>query len=136
MGDFFRLTSKLRRGTEKFDCVILDAPFFSSGTGSTIHTQQDTARLVNKVRPLVKDGGCLVTINNSLFLSGRDYLDSMENLGRDGCLDVEEIIPVPEDITGLPQTIVRDPPVSPAPFNHPTKIAILRVKNKNRVAPA
>jgi 23S rRNA (cytosine1962-C5)-methyltransferase len=135
VGDFFRLASKLRRGTEKFDCVVLDAPFFSSGARSTIITQQDTARLINKVRPLVREGGCLVTINNSLFLSGRDYLDSLDNLGRDGCLEVEEIIPVPEDITGMPQTIVRESPVNPAPFNHPTKIAILRVKNKNRVAP-
>ncbi len=135
VGDFFRLTSHLRRGGDQFDCVILDAPFFSSGTGATIHTQQDTSRLVNKVRPLVKDGGFLVTINNAIFLSGRDYLGSLQNLARDGCLDLEEIIPVPEDVTGFLHTVFRRPPADPTPFNHPTKIAILRVKIKNRDVP-
>jgi 23S rRNA (cytosine1962-C5)-methyltransferase len=48
---------------------------------------------------------------------------------------LEEIIPVPEDVTGFPQTIFRRPPSDPTPFNHPTKIAILRVKNKNRDVP-
>ncbi len=135
IGDFFRLTSHLRRTGEKFDCVILDAPFFSTGTGAAIHTQQDTTRLVNKVRPLVKDGGFLVSINNALFLSGMDYLGSLQSLTRDGCLDLVETIPVPEDVTGYPQTIGRTPPADPTPFNHPTKIAILRVKNKNRDVP-
>jgi len=135
VGDFFRLTSRLRRAGAKFDCVILDAPFFTSGTGATIHTQQDTSRLVNKVRPLVRDGGFLVAINNALFLSGQEYLAAIEELGQDGCLEISEILSVPEDVTGFPQTIFRRPPSDPTPFNHPTKIAILRVKNKNRDVP-
>jgi 23S rRNA (cytosine1962-C5)-methyltransferase len=133
-GDFFRLTSHLRRAGEKFDCVILDAPFFSSGTGAAIHTQQDTSRLINKVRPLVKNGGFLVAINNALFLSGQEYLAAIEELGQDGCLEISEILSVPEDVTGFPQTHIRRPPSDPTPFNHPTKIAILRVKNKNRMS--
>jgi 23S rRNA (cytosine1962-C5)-methyltransferase len=135
VGDFFRQTGRLRREGAQFDCVILDAPYFSTGGGTAIHTQQDTARLINKVRPLVRDGGYLIAINNSLFLSGKEYLDKLTELGRDGCVHIEEIIPVPEDVTGYPQTIVRRPPVDPSPFNHPTKIVVLQVKKKNRVAP-
>jgi 23S rRNA (cytosine1962-C5)-methyltransferase len=37
---------------------------------------------------------------------------------------------VPADITGYPETIVSNPPVDPAPFNHPTKIAVLPVHRK------
>ncbi len=135
MGDFFRLTGRLRREGTKFDCVILDAPFFSLEAGSTINLQQDTARLINKLRPLVNDGGYLIAINNSLFLSGRDYMDALEKLGSEGCLDVVEMIPIPEEITGTPQTIIRKPPTDPAPFNHPTKIVVLRVKDKKPGCP-
>jgi 23S rRNA (cytosine1962-C5)-methyltransferase len=131
-GEFFRVTSSLRREGAQFDCVILDAPFFSATTGSVLHTQQDTARLINKVRPLVKDGGWLVAVNNALFLSGKDYLRIIEDLAVDGCLELDGIIPIPEDVTGYPQTILRRPPVDPAPFNHPTKIAILRVRKKKK----
>jgi 23S rRNA (cytosine1962-C5)-methyltransferase len=135
VGDFFRLTGRMRKEGIKFDCVILDAPLFSTGRSASIDTAQDTARLINKVRPLVKDEGTILCINNSLFLSGKEYLDTINKLSADGCIELEEIIPVPEDITGFPQTILRKPPVDPAPFNHPTKITLLRVKNKNRVAP-
>jgi len=52
-----------------------------------------------------------------------------------GYLQLEEIIPVPLDVTGYPETI-HDPnyPVDPAPFNHPTKIAILRVQRKDQAS--
>ena len=136
IGDFFRVIGRLRKEEAKFDCVILDAPFFSSSSGSSLNIQKDAFRLVNKVRPLVKGGGYLVSINNSLYLSGEEYMQSLEKLGEDGCLELAEILPIPEDVTGYPQTIIRRPPLDPAPFNHPTKIAVLKVrKKKNRVAP-
>jgi 23S rRNA (cytosine1962-C5)-methyltransferase len=47
-------------------------------------------------------------------------------------LSLEEIIPVPPDVTGYPDTIVDAPPVDPTPFNHPTKIAILKVFRKDQ----
>ena len=43
---------------------------------------------------------------------------------------VEEIIPVPDDFTGYPATRVGAFVTDPAPFNHPTKIAVLRVRRK------
>jgi 23S rRNA (cytosine1962-C5)-methyltransferase len=82
------------------------------------------------VRPLIADGGYLVAINNALFLSGANYLGELEALCADGYLRIEELIPVPEDFTGYPQTPVGGYPVNPAPFNHPTKIAVLRVRRK------
>jgi 23S rRNA (cytosine1962-C5)-methyltransferase len=130
VGDFFRLTGRLRKEGAKFDSVILDAPYFSSGNSTSLNLQQDSARLINKVRPLVKDGGYLIAINNSLFLSGKDYLDELKKLGENGCLEVVETIPVPDDITGTPQTIIRKPPTDPAPFNHPTKIAVFKIRRK------
>lgn len=131
VGDFFRLAGRLRHENAGFDCVILDAPFFSTSAGSSLNTEKDTARLINKIRPLVKDGGWLVAVNNSLFLSGSEYLHSIKDLEQDGCVELVGTIPVPEDVRGYPDTTLRHPPANPAPFNHPTKIAILKIKKKS-----
>ena len=96
----------------------------------TIDLVNESVRVMNKVRPLVKDDGYLVSINNALFLSGADYIKSLEELCKDGYLTIQELIPVPQDITGFPETAVNHLPSDPAPFNHSTKIVILRVKRK------
>jgi len=129
--DFFNQIAQLKRRGQLFDCVILDPPFFSNTKKGSIDLVNESTRLINKVRPLVKDGGFLVAINNALFLSGQDYLASLEALCADGYLSIEKLILVPEDITGFPDTITNKPPTDPAPFNHSTKIAILRVRRKN-----
>ena len=126
-GDFFRLAGQMRRRGEQFDLVILDPPFFSATAAGRVDLVGDPARLINKVRPLVKDGGRLVAVNNALFTSGKAYLEALERLAEDGYLRVEEIIPVPEDVCGFPTTRVSAPPADPAPFDHSTKIAVLRV---------
>jgi 23S rRNA (cytosine1962-C5)-methyltransferase len=129
--DFFSQIAALKRQGQLFDCAILDPPFFSSTRKGSVDLVNESKRLINKVRPLVADGGFLVAINNALFLSGADYMRSLEELSRDGYLSIETIIPVPPDITGYPKTIGNTPPSDPAPFNHPTKISILRVRKKN-----
>ena len=129
-GDYFSEIAQLKRQGTLFDCVILDPPFFSSTSQGTVDLVNEGTRLINKVRPLIKDGGRLVAINNALFLSGSEYIQSLEALCQDGYLSIEALIPVPEDITGFPETVVNQPPTDPAPFNHPTKIAILQVKRK------
>ena len=86
--------------------------------------------LINKVRPLVKDGGSIVAINNALFLKGADYFASLEQLGQGGYLSIDGLIPVPPDFTGTADTRAAQPPVDSAPFNHPTKIAILKVRRR------
>jgi 23S rRNA (cytosine1962-C5)-methyltransferase len=129
-GDFWQQVSHLKRSGERFDCVFLDPPFFSSASTGTVDLRRNSARLINKVRPLVNDDGTIVAVNNALYLSGRDYLAALEALCADGYLQVERLIPVPEDFTGYANTRLAGPPVDPAPFNHATKIAVLKVRRK------
>lgn len=128
--DFFTQVARLKRDGQLFDCVILDPPFFSSTAQGTVDLVNESQRLINKVRPLVADGGFLVAINNALFLSGGDYYAGLETLCQDGYLEIDQLVAVPADITGYPQTVVSRPPADPAPFNHATKIAVLRVRRK------
>ncbi len=129
--DFFVGIGQLKRSNTLFDMVILDPPFFSVTEKGLVDQAKESYRLVNKVRPLLRDGGRIVAINNSLFLEGSEFMRSLEDLGQDGFVTIEETIPVPEDITGYSETILIKPPVDPAPFNHPTKIVVLKVKRKD-----
>lgn len=126
--DFFTLVSRLKRANELFDCVLVDPPFFSTTSGGRIDQVNQSARLINKVRPLVQHGGSLVAINNALYVSGRQYLQTLEELCRDGYLEIREFIPVPDDFRGY--NPIAAPITDPAPFNHSTKIAILEVRRK------
>ena len=128
--DFFSAVAHFKRAGELFEAVIVDPPYFSETDKGTVNLVDQSTRVINKVRPLVKDGGYLIAINNALFLKGMDYLAGLEQLCRDGYLSIETILPVPADFTGYPGTQVAPPPADPAPFNHPTKIVILRVKRK------
>jgi 23S rRNA (cytosine1962-C5)-methyltransferase len=80
------------------------------------------------VRPLVRDGGQLIAVNNALYVSGREYMRTLEELSSDGYLKVRELISVPQDFIGYNTSYAQV--TDPAPFNHPTKIAILTVKRK------
>ena len=128
--DFFIEVSQLKKHGDLFDLVLLDPPFFSVTEKGVVEQQHQSARLINKSRPLVRHNGRIVSVNNSLFLSGEAYLKTLEEICADGYLEIEEIIPIPEDVTGYPGTIQGAPPVPTQPFNHPTKIVILRVSRK------
>ena len=128
--DFFTLVGRFKRTNELFDCVIIDPPFFSSTSKGRVDQVQESARLINKVRPLVNDGGMLITINNALYVSGREYWQTLEELCKDGHLKIKELIPVPEDFVGYPKTRVGSPITDPSPFNHSTKIVVLEVKRR------
>ena len=130
-GDFWTEANRFKRRGDLFDCVLLDPPFFAVTSRGRVDLVSQSQRLINKVRPLVKDGGRLVVINNALFLSGQDYYALLQNLCADGYLRIEELIPVPPDFTGYPETVLGAPPVDPTPFNHSTKIAVLGVKRKS-----
>ncbi|MBA3944122.1 MAG: class I SAM-dependent methyltransferase [Herpetosiphonaceae bacterium] len=129
-GDFWTQINQLKRRGERFDCVFVDPPFFAATTKGTVDLQANVGRVINKVRPLIEDGGSLVAVNNALFVSGAAYLEELERLCADGYLSLEQLIPVPDDFTGYPETRVGVAPVDPTPFNHPTKIAVLRVRRK------
>jgi len=90
----------------------------------------ESARLINKARPLVNDSGYLVAINNALYVSGSEYMQTLEALCEDGYLKIKELIPVPDGFTGYPETRIGKPITDPSPFNHSTKIALLEVKRK------
>lgn len=130
-GDFWTMAGQLKRAGTLFDCVFVDPPFFSTTSHGTVDLVAQSHRVINKVRPLVGHNGWLVVINNALFLSGVEYQSMLEQLCADGYLSIEERIPVPADITGFPETIAGQPPADPAPFNHSTKIAVLRVTRKD-----
>lgn len=128
--DFFPAISQLKKSGKYFDCIFLDPPFFASTPKGRVDLEADNARLINKVRPLINHNGMLVTINNALFVSGKDYLQALQALCTGGYLQIEDIIPVPEDFIGN-KTLPSNLPADPAPFNHSTKIVVLRVKRKS-----
>jgi 23S rRNA (cytosine1962-C5)-methyltransferase len=130
VGDFWAQVNRFKRTGERFDCVLVDPPFFSDTPKGALDLNTDSARLINKVRPLINDGGWLVSINNALYVSGREYLETLEALCADRYLKIAELVPVPEDFTGYAQTRTGAPITDPAPFNHSTKIAVLEVKRK------
>jgi len=129
-GDFWAQVNRLKRADEGFDCVLVDPPFFSTTPKGTLDLNTDSARLINKVRPLINDGGWLVSINNALYVSGKEYLKALEALCADGYLRIAELVPVPEDFSGYAQTRTGAPITDPAPFNHSTKIVVLEVRRK------
>ncbi len=128
--DFFRQAGSYKRQGGRFDCVFLDPPFFSISPSGVVDQARQSARLINKVRPLINDGGLLVAVNNAIYVSGKEYMLTLEALCADGYLRIQELIPVPEDFTGYPTTRRGTPITDPAPFNHSTKIAVLEVKRK------
>ncbi len=134
-GDFYRVAGQLKQSGALFDTVILDAPFFSVTDAGRVDLVNQFERLINKVRPLVKHGGRLVAINNALFVSGAEHFAALQRLCSGGYLELETLLAVPEDITGYADTRILTPPVDPAPFNHATKIAVLRVWRKDGGGP-
>ena len=125
-GDFFEVIARLRRQNELFDCIFLDPPFFSTTEKGTVD-QKNMKPLIQKVRPLVAHQGTLVVVNNALFVSGRQHMDMIQGLCSDGYMKVECTIDVPADFSGTTPNW----PSDPAPFNHPTKICVLRVTRKD-----
>jgi 23S rRNA (cytosine1962-C5)-methyltransferase len=127
--DFFPAVAGFKATRQLFDCIIIDPPFFSTTSKGRVDLEKESTRLINKVRPLINDGGILIAINNALYVSGQEYMRSLEELCKDGYLKIRELISVPEDFIGCDR--VGEPITDPAPFNHSTKIAILDVKRKS-----
>lgn len=130
--DFFNMVDRFKTSKTLFDCVILDPPFFSVSESGKVDLVSESMRLINKVRPLVAHDGWLITINNSLFVPGSTVMTQINTLSQSGYLQLGSIIPVPEDVTGYPDSILSLPPADPTPFNHPTKITVLKVFRKDQ----
>jgi 23S rRNA (cytosine1962-C5)-methyltransferase len=129
INDFFSCVKQLKIAQKQFDCVILDPPFFSATKKGRIDLALNTKQLINKLRPLIKNDGYLVVINNALFLSGAKFMSGIQELCSDKYLSVSELIPVPQDIAGYAQS-ASTLPTDSKPFNHSTKIIVLKIKRK------
>ena len=124
-GNFFPVISGLKKSGCLFDTVILDPPFFSRSSKGSVDLLNQPVALINKVRPLVSDGGTIIMVNNALYLSGRDYLAAADALCDGKYLFRESFIDIPDDFCGNNAMIA-----DPAPFNHPTKIIVFKVRRK------
>ena len=129
-GDFWPRINRFKAEGERFDCVFLDPPIYSATTRGVVDLAQSYTRLINKVRPLINHDGYLVAINNGLFVSGAAYLKEIESVCAGGYLTIEEMIPVPADSIGNTQASNAASVTDPAPFNHSTKIVVLKVRRK------
>jgi 23S rRNA (cytosine1962-C5)-methyltransferase len=130
-GDFFDVTGQLKRDKRTFDCVFVDPPLFSVTEQGRVDLVSDMERLLNKVRPLIAHDGFLVAVNNAVFVPGADFQAVIDRVCGDGYLSLEARVPAPLDFVGTEATRVGAPRIDPAPFNHSTKMAVLRVKRKD-----
>lgn len=130
--DFYRAMGNLKKSNQLFDCAIIDPPFFSKTISGKVDLVNESTRIINKIRPMVAHDGFLVVVNNALFLSGKDFMEQLDELCHDRYMEIEQIIPVPQDVIGYPDSIVTSPPVPVEPFNHSTKIVILKVRRKDK----
>ena len=129
-GDFWPQINRLKADDERFDCVFLDPPIYSATSKGVVDLAQSYTRLINKVRPLINHEGYLVAINNALFFSGAEYIKEIETLCADGYLTIEELIPVPADSIGDSRIQRGGLIANSTPFNHSTKIVVLKVRRK------
>lgn len=130
-GDFFDVVGQLKREGRLFDCAFVDPPLFSVTEQGRVDLVSDMERLVNKVRPLVAHEGSLVAVNNAVFVSGADFQAVIDRICSDSFLSLERRIDAPVDFVGTAATRKGAPPADPAPFNHSTKMAVLRVRRKD-----
>ncbi len=129
-GDFWPQINRMKAANERFDCIFLDPPIYSATKKGVVNLADSYTRVINKVRPLINDGGHLVAINNALFYSGADYLEEINALCEDGYLTIAEMIPVPADFIGNAIPPIASAIADPAPFNHSTKVVVLKVRRK------
>ncbi|OGI05802.1 MAG: hypothetical protein A2Y40_01505 [Candidatus Margulisbacteria bacterium GWF2_35_9] len=130
IGDFWSRINQYKKSGKEFDCIILDPPVYAKTQKGIIDIVNKYDKIINKVRPLIVNGGILITINNALFQSGQDHRDVLDRLCKDGYLSIEKMIDVPADCVGIQENINLNLPVNPFPYNHSTKITIMRVKKK------
>ena len=125
-GNFFPVVSAFKKSGRLFDTVILDPPSFSQSNKGTVDLLKQPVALVNKVRPIVADGGEIIMVNNALYLSGAEFIAAADELCDGKYLFKDDIIDIPEEFCGDLSAVA-----DPAPFNHPTKIIRFKVRRKS-----
>lgn len=130
--DVFPFLAGARREGRLFDLVLLDPPFFSTTSKGRVDLEQGLGALADKVRPLVADGGHLVMVVNGLFVSGAEVEAELERITASGYATVAARLPIPDDVLGLSTASSSPWPTDPAPYVHPTKIAVLELRRKDK----
>jgi 23S rRNA (cytosine1962-C5)-methyltransferase len=128
--DFFDVAARLRKSGELYDTVILDPPFFAEGGGGRVDLVSSVSALLDKARPIVGHEGLLIVVVNALFIPGAALIAELEKMVTDGYGTIERTVEVPPDCAP-PLSPGRALPADPAPFNHPTKIAMVRLRRKD-----
>lgn len=129
-GDFFEVAGALKRAGRLFDVVLVDPPLASTTAKGKVDLQQGFQRVLDKVRPLVAHEGTLVAVNNAVFVSGAEFEAQLEAACAGGYLERAGRVDVPADVVGL---LPGRPSlqVDAAPYNHSTKVALLKVRRKD-----
>ncbi len=130
-GDVFTVAAELRKTGELFDWVVVDPPVCSASPKGTVDLEGDAGRLVDKLRPLLGDGGRMALVVNALFVPGEAVMKLVRELEGAGYASLDRVVGVPADCTGTEATREGAWPVDPAPFAHPTKIVVLRFRRKD-----
>ncbi len=129
--DVFPYLARARRDGALFDVVVLDPPFFSQTSGGRVDVEGRLGPLLDKVRPLVADGGALAVVVNALFVSGAELDGELSRLVAGGFAAIEGRLDAPDDVVGLTPTPDARWSCDPSPWAHPTKIAVLRLRRKD-----
>ena len=102
---------------------------FSEGGGGRVDRVSSVSALVDKARPLVATRSLGVVVN-ALFIPGSALMAELEKMVTAGYATIERTIAVAADCAPA-FADGRSLPADPAPFNHPTEIAMVRLRRKD-----
>ncbi|MCC6645863.1 MAG: class I SAM-dependent methyltransferase [Polyangiaceae bacterium] len=131
VSDVFPYLARARRLGALFDVALLDPPFFSQTSGGRVDVEASLGALIDKVRPVVADGGALVVVTNALFVSGSELEAQLARVVEGGYAAEEARLDAPDDVVGLTRADGARWPTDPSPWAHPTKIAALRLRRRD-----
>ena len=134
VADFWSRINHYKKTQQSFDTVILDPPMYSKTKKGSLDLSKNYRSLINKLRPIINHNGVLISINNALFQTGRDHEDELLELCKDGYLSIEDRLMVDDDCIGAKD--INGLPCDPMPYNHSTKMTVLRVKKKQSISDA
>ena len=78
-GDVFEWLPRLQKKQEEYDTILCDPPSFSRSKNGTFSTQKDSMKLHQKIFPLLKKGGVLITSINSENYSETNFLKDIHD---------------------------------------------------------
>jgi 23S rRNA (cytosine1962-C5)-methyltransferase len=95
---------------------------------------QSTA-LINKVRPLVAHQGVLALSITRCISARRDFYAHLEAICASGYLQIETLLPIPEDVTGTASTRQTRRPATQRRLTTPQKLSCCAYGAKTKPRP-